>query len=216
LANSVEPPTVFGYNPNTKPAYSYNPAKANQMLDAAGWVKGADGIRAKNGVRLAFTMIGSAGSATTTNTSQVIQQNWKAVGCQMTPQAIQFTQLVTALTDTHNFDMVLLGFNFNNDPDQSQIFASSGTGVGGFNGMDFKNAQVDSLLAQGASTLDKAKRKQIYDQYQDVMAQQLPIYVLYFQQQAYGIAQRVQGMELNTFQHYTRPWMNKVWVSDGK
>ncbi|MFZ0216601.1 MAG: ABC transporter substrate-binding protein, partial [Candidatus Dormiibacterota bacterium] len=78
LANSVEPPTVFGYNPNTKPAYSYNPAKANQMLDAAGWVKGPDGIRVKGGVRLAFTMIGSAGSATTTNTSQVIQQNWKA------------------------------------------------------------------------------------------------------------------------------------------
>ncbi|MGH7922688.1 MAG: ABC transporter substrate-binding protein [Candidatus Dormibacteraceae bacterium] len=212
-ANSVEPPTVFGYNPNTKPTYPYDTKKSNQLLDQLGWVKGSDGIRSKNGVRLAFTMIGTAGSATTTNSIQVIQENFKAVGCQLTPQAVQFPQLVTALTDTHDFDMILLGFNFANDPDQSQLFASSGTGVGGFNGMDFKNAKVDSLLSQGVSTLNKTKRKEIYFQYQDAMAQELPIYVLYFQQLIFGVNQRVQGMDLNTFQHYTRPWMNKVWVS---
>jgi peptide/nickel transport system substrate-binding protein len=216
LANSVEPPTVFGYNPGTKPTYPYSTKKSNQLLDALGWQKGSDGIRSKDGDRLAFTLIGSAGSTTTTNTMQVIQQNFKAVGCDLNLQTIQFTQLVTALTDTHNFDMVLLGFNFANDPDQSQIFASTGTGIGGFNGMDFKNAKVDSLLQQGATTLDKSKRKQIYFQYQDIMAQELPIYVLYFEQLIMGVSDRTKGMQLNTFQHYSRPWMNKVWVSSGQ
>ncbi len=37
-----------------EPALAYDPAKANALLDAAGWVKGADGIRAKNGVKLAL------------------------------------------------------------------------------------------------------------------------------------------------------------------
>jgi peptide/nickel transport system substrate-binding protein len=36
------------------PLYPYNVAKANQLLDGAGWVRGADGIRAKGGVKLQF------------------------------------------------------------------------------------------------------------------------------------------------------------------
>jgi peptide/nickel transport system substrate-binding protein len=50
------------------PVYPYDPAKANQILDAAGWVKGADGIRAKGGVKISFEY------ATTRNaTRQAIQ-----------------------------------------------------------------------------------------------------------------------------------------------
>ncbi|MFZ0216604.1 MAG: ABC transporter substrate-binding protein [Candidatus Dormiibacterota bacterium] len=216
VANSVEPPTVFAYNPNTTPAYDYSPSKANQLLDKAGWVKGSNGVRAKDGVQLAFTMQAESGNLTLTNVMQVIQQNWKAVGCNMTPTTIQFPQLVTNLTDTRDFDIILVGFNFVNDPDQAQLFSSSGTAVGGFNGMDFKNGQVDNLLAEGAATLDKAKRKQIYDQYQNLMAQLAPVVLLYFSKQAYGHISRVQGTQLNTFQQYTRPWMNKVSVTDGK
>jgi len=37
---------------NTK--FEFNPEKANQILDAAGWKKGADGIRAKGNVKLKF------------------------------------------------------------------------------------------------------------------------------------------------------------------
>ncbi|MGH7920226.1 MAG: ABC transporter substrate-binding protein, partial [Candidatus Dormibacteraceae bacterium] len=216
VANSVEPPTVFAYDPHATPQYNYDPAKANQMLDAAGWTKGSNGFRSKGGTQLAFTMQTESGNLTLSNVMQVIQQNWKAVGCNMTPTTIQFPQLVTNLTDTRNYDIILVGFNFPNDPDQSQLFSSQGTAVGGFNGMDFKNAQVDKLLADGATTLDKQKRIQIYKQYQDLMQQLVPVVLLYFSKQAYGYVPRVKGTQLNTFQQYTRPWMNKVWVTDGK
>ncbi|MEO5953371.1 MAG: peptide ABC transporter substrate-binding protein [Chloroflexia bacterium] len=50
------------------PVYAFDQAKANQLLDQAGWVKGADGIRAKNGEKLSFEY------ATTRNvTRQAIQ-----------------------------------------------------------------------------------------------------------------------------------------------
>ena len=213
VATGVEPPTSWAYDPHAKPQYKYDPAKANQMLDAAGWTKGADGIRSKNGTRLAFTMHLSSGNLTLSNVAQVIQQNWKAVGCDMTPVAIQFTQLVTELTATRNFDIILVGFNFTNDPDQSQLFSGSGTAVGGFNGMDFNNDQVNKLLDEGTQTLNKQKRIQIYKQYQDLMQQQVPVHLLYFTKGNYGVLNTVHGMQLNTFQQYVRPWMNKVWVT---
>jgi peptide/nickel transport system substrate-binding protein len=212
-ATGVEPPTSWAYDPNAKPQYPYNPSKANQILDEAGWTKGSNGIRSKNGTRLAFTLHYPSGVLTLTNISQVVQQNWKAIGVDLTPVAIQFTQLVTELTATRDYDIILVGFNFTNDPDQSQLFSSSGTAVGGFNGMDFSNPQVDKLLNEGTATLSKQKRIDIYKQYQNLMQELVPIILLYFSKQAYGTLSSVHGMQLNTFQQYARPWMNKVWVS---
>ncbi len=61
------------------PIYNYDPAKANKLLDDAGWVKGSDGIRAKNGVKLSFEY------ATTKNTTRqsiqaLVQNDLKTVG----------------------------------------------------------------------------------------------------------------------------------------
>ncbi len=187
------------------------------MLDQAGWTKGADGVRAKNGRRLEFTMQYSASSPVLTNVAQVIQQDWQAIGVKMTPKQIQFAQLVTLITDTRDFDTILVGFNWSQDPDQSQLFSSAGTAPGGFNGFDFKNAQVDQLLSQAATTLDRNKRKQLYFQYQDLMAEQVPAPILYFQKFTYGVSKRVRGYGFGTFNQYgARPWMKDVWVTDGK
>ena len=214
-ATGVEPPTSWAYDPKATPQYKYNPAKANKMLDAAGWVKGADGVRAKDGVRMSFKLEASAGNLTLSNVMQVVQQNWKQIGVEATPTEVQFTQLVTKLTATRDFDIILIGFSLGVDPDQSQLFSAEGLGVGGFNGMDFNDATVNRLDEEGTSTLNKQKRIQIYKQYQDRMNEEVPILLLYFTKGAYGVLNSVHGMQLNTFQQYVRPWMNKVWVSSG-
>jgi peptide/nickel transport system substrate-binding protein len=217
VGDAVEPPTSWAFNPNTKPVYAFNPAKANQMLDQAGWQKGPDGIRAKGGRKMQFTVQYAVGSPVLRSVAQIMQENWKSVGVALTSKEIQFAQLVTLITDTRDFDVILVGFNFNQDPDESQLFSSSGTRPGGFNGFDFKNAQVDQLLSQAAATVDQAKRKQLYFQYQDIMAQQVPAPILYFNKFNYGVSKRVQGYGLGTFDQYQfRPWMKDVWVTDGK
>ncbi|MBJ7603214.1 MAG: hypothetical protein JF888_08525 [Candidatus Dormibacteraeota bacterium] len=217
VAKSVEPPTSWAANPNTKPAYSYDPSKANQMLDQAGWQKGSDGIRAKGGRKMQFTVQFAVGSPVLQSVAAIMQENWKAVGVGLTTKTIQFAQLVTLITDTRDFDMILVGFNFTQDPDQAQLFSSAGTRPGGFNGFDFKNDQVDKLLSQAATTVDQNKRKQLYSQYQDIMADQVPAPILYFLKNNYGVSKRVQGYGLGTFDQYgTRPWMKDVWVTDGK
>jgi len=54
IAKSMWSPESWAYSPNTSPQYPYDKAKAQQMLDDAGWKKGADGVSAKNGVKLQF------------------------------------------------------------------------------------------------------------------------------------------------------------------
>ena len=48
------PPTSWAYNAEL-PKHEYNPDKAKQILEEAGWKAGGDGVRAKGGVRLSFT-----------------------------------------------------------------------------------------------------------------------------------------------------------------
>lgn len=216
VADSVEPITSWAHTA-AKPAYTYNAAKAGQILDQAGWQKGPDGIRAKGGKKLQFTMMYPSSTPALANVAQIMQQNWNAIGVNMTPQQVQFTQIVTQITNTRSFDMILIGFNFTQDPDEAQLFGSAGTANGGFNGFDFKNPQVDQLLAQATGTVDQAKRKQFYAQYQNLMQEQLPAPILYFAKQNYGVAQRVKGYGFGTFNQYQqRPWMKDVWVTDGK
>src|SRR5437879_1136758 len=89
---------------------------------------------------------------------QIMQQSWKDIGVGATPNAIQFPQLVSQLTNVRTFQLLLIGFNFDADPDEARLFSSQGAATGGFNGGHFVNDQADKLWHQAAATLDRSKR----------------------------------------------------------
>jgi len=217
VANSVEPPTSWAYKDKPKILYTFDKAKAESLLDGAGWAKGADGIRAKGGLKLKFDMITNAGNKQRESMLQVMQQSWKDIGVEATPSLIQFPQLVSQIVNIRTFDVFLVGFNWSNDPDEAPLYHSRNAVPGGFNGADFKNDQVDSILDQALGTLDKAKRKQLYEQFQDIMSEEVPSPVVLFNTGIYGWNKRVQGTDFGSFNQFgSRPWAHSVWVTDGK
>ena len=217
VANSAEPPTSWAYKDKPQVVYPFDKAKAESMLDSAGWAKGSDGIRAKNGQKLKFTMITNAGNKQREAMLQVMQQSWHDIGVEATPSLIQFPQLVSQIVDIRTFDMFLVGFNWSVDPDEAPLFHSRNTAPGGFNGFDFKNDQVDQVLDQALITLDQSKRKQLYGQFQDLLSDLVPAPILFFNHGIWGVNTRVQGTDFGPFNQYAfRPWNSKVWVNDGK
>jgi peptide/nickel transport system substrate-binding protein len=217
VANSCEPPTSWAYKAKPQVVYNFDKAKAESMLDAAGWTKGSDGIRAKNGQKLKFSMITNAGNKQRESSLTYMQQAWSAIGVEATPSLIQFPQLVSQIVDIRTFDMFLVGFNWTVDPDESPLFHSRNTAPGGFNGFDFKNDQVDSILDQALATLDQSKRKQLYSQFQDIMSDAVPAPIIKFDTGIWGVNTRVQGTDFGPFNQYQfRPWLKNVWVTDGK
>lgn len=223
VADSVEPPVGWAYNKDTTPKYPHDPAKAESMLDAAGYKKGSDGIRVSaSGDRLAFTIITNAGNKVRENSVVAMQDAWKKIGVDCTPKLITFPQLVSQITNDRSYDVFLVGFSWSQDPDQSALWASRNTAPGGFNGFGFKSPTVDKILDDAVGTLDQNKRKQLYFQLQNQIADEVPAPILVFNKGIWGFSKRIQGYNnkdttIGTYTQFgSRPWMNAAWVQDGK
>lgn len=220
VANTTMPPPSWAYNKDNKPVYTFDKAKANQMLDAAGWQKGADGLRAKAGQKLQFKMITNAGNKARESTLQAMQQMWKDIGVDATPEFVDFNKvLVPAIQNTRDFQLLLVGFQWNADPDQASVFHSRNSRPGGFNGMSYKNADVDKILDDAIAQLDQGKRKDLYFKLQQKLAEDVPAPILNFPDRVLGINKRVQNFTASTFTneyagrvHY----LKDVFVSDAK
>jgi peptide/nickel transport system substrate-binding protein len=84
------------FNPNLEDTWPYNPKKAEQLLDEAGWKKGSDGVRTKGGKPLDITLIYGAGSILTPEGAtllQDLQSQWKEVGFNVALKPLTLTQL---------------------------------------------------------------------------------------------------------------------------
>ncbi|HET7036134.1 MAG TPA: ABC transporter substrate-binding protein [Thermomicrobiaceae bacterium] len=167
------------YNPNVQ-KYDYNPDKAKQMLDAAGWTVGADGVRAKDGQKFSFTCLVISGDQARKPEAELVQQYLKAVNIDMQIAEQPATQIYTGLIND-KADASLYNWTYGGsggDPDGSVTLGSKG----GNNWSSYNSPQMDQLLEQGLKETDPAKRKQIYDQIQALVAEDVPfIFMMYWQ-----------------------------------
>ncbi len=85
------------------PAYDAN--KAKSILDAAGWVAGSDGIRAKDGKKLSIKFIyGQSGGDAVAAAAELLAEEWKALGADVKPSVITSTQLNDVLFSSGDWD----------------------------------------------------------------------------------------------------------------
>ncbi|MDQ6790590.1 MAG: ABC transporter substrate-binding protein [Candidatus Dormibacteraeota bacterium] len=200
-----------------KTQYPYDLAKANKILDDAGWKKGPDGIRSKGGVKMEWELRTNAGNAVRETLITVLADQWKQIGANVATKPVQFPQLVTQLSQTRDFEMILLGISENADPDQTQYYKSTSIGNGALNGSGYKNPEIDSLLDEGVQTVDRNKRKDVYAKIQDILMQDLPTPLVTYPKGLWGISKRVQNFGVGPWNQYgARPWYKDVYVSDGK
>lgn len=214
VATTAEPPTSWART-NDVPKYAYDPKKAADMLDQAGWKLGPDGIRVKDGVRFSFEVITNVGAKARETTIQVLSESWRKIGVEAQPKPIQFTEYVKTST-TRDFDMVMGGISAGVDPDLSQIYHSRVIGKG-LNRMGYRSAQLDDILDKAVQVLDQGKRKQMYVQAQQILMEDVPAAMLVWPKALVGVSKRVQNFGVGPFnRNQARPWLKDVWVTDGK
>ncbi|HEU5423648.1 MAG TPA: ABC transporter substrate-binding protein [Nitrolancea sp.] len=194
VAVGTEPVLSWAYAPDQiKLKYDFDVNKANQLLDQAGWVKGSDGIRAKNGKKLSFSVWTNAGNAVREQFVTVFQQQWKKIGIDAKPQTQEWNAFLDRITSSHDFEIFLVGFQWDVDPDQSTMWSSDAYN-GGFNMNKYNNAEVDKILKDALETSDINKRKQLYIQMQNIVMDDLPSAILVFPKALAVVNKRVHNL----------------------
>lgn len=188
LANSHASPVRWDYNPDV-PVFGYDVAKAEALLDEAGWKKGPDGIRVKDGQKFTMEIATNNGNKLREQSAVIIQQALKKVGIEVTINLMEWNAFLEYV-DGDKKEGYILGWSLGFDPDAHSIFHSEG----GFNIMTgYKNARLDDLIMQGRVSTDLAKRKQIYGEMQELLAEEQVYTYLYFPNTIAGLHTRVKG-----------------------
>jgi peptide/nickel transport system substrate-binding protein len=162
--------------------YAFNPAKARQLLESAGFKMGSDGIMANaQGQKLAFSVINIGDYSDWVASMQVVAQDLKAVGIQLTPDNLTNTDFDADLF----YGKYQLAFydqqTFGPSPyyELRNWLDSSGTApvgkVAATNYERYSNPATDALFNSYAASTSPAQQHAIIDQVEQVMLSQLPI-----------------------------------------
>jgi peptide/nickel transport system substrate-binding protein len=196
-------PTHWAYNSDLKDP-GHDPGRAAEMLDAAGWKKGSDGIREKNDVKLKFSMSTTAGSKAREQAEAMVQANWKDIGVAMEIKNMPASVVWGEYTTKSQFDTLMVGWEptVGMDPDYTarchskQIPVKYGTGS---NYVQYENPVLDKLLEEGVLISDMQKRKAVYGKIQAILHDDVPFAPIFAYMFMYGKKSDLQGYKINPY-----------------
>jgi peptide/nickel transport system substrate-binding protein len=166
--------------------YDYNPDKAKQLLDQAGWTVGGDGIRAKGGQRLAFKWTTTAANKQREAVTQIAQQNLKAIGMDVTLEYVPAQQFFADDgTVYHRLgDAMEFAWVSDIDPGGDELFDSTqipseDNNFSGQNIPGWKNARNDTLIRAATNSISVKEREAAYAEQQSIWSQEVPQVALF-------------------------------------
>jgi len=197
VAHSLGDPTDTALSPkiswgwtNDTAHYPFDPAKARAMLDADGWKLGPDGIRVKNGVRLAFNLQTQSESTTGKAYQTVVQSEWHAVGADVSIKNLstsQFFDNTTAGTlQGGHYDVAMFAWVGAADPDDSAIYSGHNQAPKGQNALYWNDPVATAAMDDELATVDPVRRKKDFVIEQQRFALDVPSIVVMYRRNAEG------------------------------
>lgn len=169
--------------------YTYDPAKAQALLEAEGWKKNADGIYKKGTQTLSFTINCAQGDQVRIDMANICAQNLNDLGADVKVE-------VPAEVDWAGQDAYLIGWGSPFDPDD-HTYKVFGTDKGA-NYNSYSNSEVDRLLTEARQTEDVASRAALYAQFQEQLAEDPAYTFIAYIDAIYAGASNIKGITEDT------------------
>jgi peptide/nickel transport system substrate-binding protein len=189
--------------------YNYDPAKAKQLLQDAGFKYDARGqLFDADGNRVRFTLMTNTGNTIREAMISQIRQDLAKIGMQVDLNPINFNVLLDKLDNTLDWDAYLLAMGSGREPnDGSNIWSPDGSShnfnqpplpgkppIEGRVLADWET-EIGRLFIEGAQELDETKRKAIYAKTQQLMQENLPWIPLVVERIMAAVRDRVEGVQ---------------------
>ncbi len=210
------PPVSWAYADQSElEQYNYDPEKAKELLDEAGYVDvNDDGWREDpDGKEFTVNFDTMSGSDISEPRAQYILQNWQDVGinAKLNGGLKEFNLFYDVLEkDEPSVETFMGAWGLASDPDPTGLWKSDSVS----NYARWVNEESDKLIEKGLSdeAFDQEYRKNVYVEWQKLINDELPNIFLYAPVDVYAVNKRLQNVHTNSFtsQQNTHLW----WVTD--
>ena len=181
--------------------YEYDVAKANQILDDAGYLDtDSNGVREMpdGGKPLSFRLEWPDSNTYYASEAELLKNMWSQIGIEVNMQEVKSEDLTARCCPAFDYDIML--WEWGSDPDPSFLLSVMLTGEipSGYNETGYSNPQYDKLFERQATEMDDETRRSVIWQMQDLVHTDV-VYVIPFYQRA------VQAYRTDTF----RGWLTE-------
>jgi len=175
----VSPGIPFFFDPDIS-CLDFNPAQAAEELRGEGFEdKNQDGIlEDSEGVPVEFTILTNSENPDRVSIASMIRQDLAKIGFKVTLLPIEFNSLVVKLTATGEWSASVMGLTGTPDPHFGITVWKSDGALHFWNRKGDRSeweTRLDSIFDQAAVSLDRGRRKALYDEWQKIAAGELPL-----------------------------------------
>jgi peptide/nickel transport system substrate-binding protein len=179
-------------NPNVE-HYDFDMTKAKQLLQSAGYTLQNGTLMDKSGQPVHLQVVYPTSSQPRAKIATYMQQQYRELGIDLEVKGLDFNAFTDQVSARRDFDLALGSYGGGSlDPDlgsKAQFITNGQSNVTGYT-----NTRIDDLFKQGQNELDGAKRKQIYDEIQQIVANDLPSFYIDSYQSPSAPSKKVQGI----------------------
>lgn len=203
------------------PTYTHNLERADELLEAAGWTPGPDGVRRNEADEpLQIELLSTAGDKTRELVEQVLQSQWREAGIDVRIRNEAPRIFFGETTRKRNFDgLAMFGWALYPEPVprtmlHSTQIPSEDNGYSGQNYTGFSDPEVDALIESLENTLDAEERRVLWARMQRIYAESLPVLPLFFRTNVDILPKWLQGVRQPGHLMSTSQWVEEWTIAE--
>ena len=214
------PQVAWGYTKELQEkltSYDFDPKKAGQLFDEAGWKMADDGYRYKDGKKLTIRIASISEAEMWDMVAGLMADNYKQIGVDLKINMMDFNSLMSKVYDEREgFNMYSMATTFYT-PDPAQDLYSSWHSQfdkpGGDNTAQFSNKKNDELLEKLRKEFDREKAKKLYEEWAVNINDEIPILILYANLYTDMVNNRIKGYNPSGIYNWSHDVVN-LYIED--
>ena len=192
-------PDTWPYRPDLLTAYTFQPETAAALLDTAGWARGAEGARAREGAPLVLRLV-ALDQPEHRVVAEEIARQWAEGGIDARLTLLPGIDELRQTLAGRNYDVALVEIAPPSDPDLYDFWSQEAM-VRGQNFAGWNNRRASEALEGGRQLFDQGERTPFYESFLRQFDADLPALTLYQHVTAYALHDTVQGAEIGRVLH---------------
>lgn len=204
VANAPVSPLSWAYSDEV-PSFDYDPDRAIELMNEAGWYHNDNGILEKDGEEFEFTILSNDGNTTRRDIGIITQQYLGLIGVRVKAEQMEWGAFLEQINPPNfDFDAVVMAWGLALDPDPTAIWHSKEI-ENGLNRSAYRNDRVDEISDLNRSVIDQEERAELLQEAFTIIAEEQPYTFLFYPTQFVALNKDVKG-----FTHHPRVDMYKV------